>query len=338
MKIDRRSRWIIVASVFVVLSMLLMTQVDTVRATISGVHVFNVYLRVETEIMQKTPAGQYYEALFWKHNDEIMQIMNAHPERHKNLLNVMMLFVPELEALVNGEGDQVHITPDHVNSLKAELDWFAAMGSPELRGDIQREQQRMHLDDFAGMTMSEAWDFINSNWSPDSVTEKNLVPNSDGKWAYYVHDSVYLEYPSQYTIQISESKNDYVYLIPSTGMPEQWHPFVMKVKVWEVPSSANTDVHTWYSQSNVIWEAPIRNADFQGFEFLKAGFLQRGADPSVMDMHAFLYNQQNRLAVDIWVFIFEPPPQGDTTDYRQLVDERYQYFQHMVDNLRIQKP
>jgi len=338
MKTSKRSRWFILIPVMAVVLTMFMTHIDSAWAIIDGAHAFNIYLRLETEIMQKTPAGQYYESLFWKHNDEIMQIMNANPEHDNDLFNTMLFFAPALEALENGDGDQAYITTEHVNRLKTEMDWFAAMGSSGLREDIQREEQRLPLDTFVGMSMNEAWDFINSIWSPDSAVEKNLVPDSDGKWAYYIHDGVYFEYPSQYTVQVAESEKEYVYFIPTTDMPEAWHPFVMKIKVWEVPSTANTDVHTWYSQSNILWEAPVQNTDFQGFEFIKAESFQRNVDPSSMDMHTFLYNPQNRLAIEIWVLAFEPPSQGAATEYRQLVDQRYGYFQHMVDNLRIQKP
>jgi len=333
MKLGRRSRWIIAVTVLAVLSLLFLSQVDAVQATFNNMHAFTVLLRVETEIMQKTPAGQYYESLFWKHNDELMQISSSYPENEEEFWRVTRLFIPGLEALLNGEGDAVQITSEQVESLKEELDWLAFVGSPTLREDIQREQQRLPLETLVGMTMNEVLDFINSGWNPESVVAKTLVPESDGEWAYYVHDGVYLEYPSQYTIQISGSEKDYAYFMPSTGMPEYWHSVVMKVKVWAVPSNENTDVHTWYSQENILWETPIQTAEFQGFEFI-----QKYAGSPTMDMHAFLYNQQEQLAVDIWVFVFEPPPQDGATDYRQLVNQRYEYFQHMVDSLRIWKP
>jgi hypothetical protein len=338
MKTNRRSRLTFLVGIFVVLSILLATHANAVRAAISGVYAFEVYVRVQTEIMQKTPAGQYYEALFWKHNDELMQIMDAHPEHVEPFAEALVLFVPELDALLNGDGDHVYVRLEHVESFKAELDWFASMGSSSLKEDIERERQRFPLDAMVGMTMNEALAFVNSNWTPNPMEEKSLVPDSDGEWAYYVHNGVYLEYPRQYTIQIVESKKNYLYLLPSEPMPEQWHPFVMKVKVWEVPLDENTDIHTWYSQSGILWEAPIQSADFQGVEFLQVERRQEDLDQSEMDMHAFLYNPQSRLAVDIWIFTFELLPQETVIDYRQLVNERYEYFQHMVDRLRIQKP
>src|SRR5688572_10058650 len=50
-----------------------------------------VILRVEREIIQKMPAGQYYESLFFKHNDEIMQISFNHPEKEEEFWRVTRL-------------------------------------------------------------------------------------------------------------------------------------------------------------------------------------------------------------------------------------------------------
>jgi len=58
----RRSRLLIVAVVLAALSILLLTQVNSVQATFSDIHMFSVMFRVESEIMRKTPAGQYYDS------------------------------------------------------------------------------------------------------------------------------------------------------------------------------------------------------------------------------------------------------------------------------------
>ena len=92
-----------------------------------------------------------------------------------------------------------------------------------------KEKQRLQLDRFVGMTMNEAWDAINSTWTPDSVAPPMLVPNSDGKWAYYVHNNIYLEYPATFYAQASESEKDIVYFVASSKAPEYWNPCVMRV-------------------------------------------------------------------------------------------------------------
>src|SRR6266536_1136705 len=98
--------------------------------------------------------------------------MRLHPEHKDRFFNVTRLFISELEAFLNHDGDNAYITAEHVQSLKAELDWFSSVGSSSLQEDIKREEQRLPLDSFVGMNMNNALNLINSNWSPDSIIEK----------------------------------------------------------------------------------------------------------------------------------------------------------------------
>ena len=332
MKLGKRSRWILIFIVLLAAIIAILTQVDSVQATFTNMHGFTVLLRVEREIMQKTPAGQYYESLFWKHNDELMQIAAQHPENNEEFMRVTRLFIPGLEALLDGDGDTVKITAEQVESLGAELDWLASMGSPTLREDIQKEQQRMPLDLFVGMTMNEALDFINSAWAPDSVVEKTLVPDTNGSWAYYVHRGVYLEYPGSYALQTSGLESDYLYFMPLQGLSEQWYPWVMKVRFWAVPVTQPnaSDISTWYSHDNVIWERPVQNMEFSGVEIISSR-----NDPARINLYALLYNESNRLAVEVRVLILENQGFPADIDYSVMVDERYEYFHHLVTTIRL---
>jgi len=335
MKLGKRFRWMIIFAILLTSLAIFLTHVDYVQATFSNMHAFTVLLRVETEIMQKTPAGQYYEALFWKHNDELMQISINHPENEEEFWRVNRLFIPGLEALLDGKGDKVRITSEQIQSLKAELDWLASVGSSALQEDIQKEEQRFPLDMFVGMTMKETLDFINSNWTPDSLTEKSLVPESDRKWAYYVYNGIYFEYPNNYSLQISGSENDYIYFIPFQGSPEQWNPCVVKVRIWNIPVNERdaNNPRSWYVPESIVWESVIQNAEFPGVEFISSR-------PSQSDIaiHAFQYNQENQLAVDIWMLVMESPHFPDDFDYSAMINQQYEYFQHMADNLHVQRP
>lgn len=331
MKINKR--WVIAVIVLASLS-IFFTQVNSVRATFGDVHAVMVLLRVETEILQKTPAGQYYESLFWKYNDELIEITNKYPEHRVEFSRVTRMFVPELEALLDGNGDTVYITPQHIEILKAELAWFESMGSESLRDAIQRELQRFPLDQFIGMTMSEAQDFVNMSWTPNSTFEKLLVPGSDGKWAYYIQNGVYFEYPGSYNLQFSESKDNFIYLIPTTGTPEQWDPCVVKVRILNV-SVNEKDIYnprSWYSSEHIVWETNTHNAEFPGDEFAtsKPGL-------AVSSLHAFQYNDENQLGVHIWVFLNENH-YGESLDYTEMINQRYPYFQHMINSVRVWKP
>lgn len=334
MKLSRRSRWVIFIVGFLTITVLILTQVRSVQATFTNVHVGMVLLRVEREIMQKSPAGQYYEALFWKHNDELMQIARDHPENNEEFWRVTRLFIPGLEALLNGEGDTAQITSEQVESLKAELDWLASVGSPFLREDIEKEEQRLPLDYFAGMTMSDALDFINSSWTPDSApVQQNLVPDSDGQWAYYLYNNVYLEYPASYYVQASES-SDYIYFVPSTGMPEYWSPCVVRVHIWNVLPADELSASPYpryTSQGSIVWESPILNGGFGGVEFIASR-----ADWSTMDLDAFQYNAEIQRAVLFQVLTRDNPVVAEPSEYSLILDQQYEYLQHMISSVRFQ--
>lgn len=332
MEIVKRSRWIIGIAILIALPLLFLTRVSAVRAAFSDMHMFDVLLRVESELMQKTPAGQYYESLFWKHTAEICRIMSAYPENNENILHALRLYTPALESLVDGKGDTVRITSEQVDVLKAQLDFYAAVGSPALREDVEKERRRLQLDRFVGVTMSEAWDIINSAWTPETVEPPMLVPGADGKWAYYVHHGVYLEYPANYSVQKSGMETNTVYFVPSFDIPESWNPCVVRVRVRNVPVSEK-DANNPHSRSRdtIVWEDTVRNIEFPGMKFISSepGF-------PVMNFLAHLYNEEKQIAVDIWVFVNENPQFTDPSEYSDLIAQRYEYFLHMVDSLRIQ--
>jgi hypothetical protein len=329
MKSSRRLRWGIVFVLIFTVATVFLTQVELVRATFSDIHAASVLLRVEKEIMQTTPAGQYYEALFWKHNDELIQIMKAHPEHREEMWRVTRLFVPELEALLNGEGDEAYITSEHVTSVKAELDWYASVGSSALQEDIAREQERLPLDHLIGMTMSDALDYVNSSSFPDSSVDKSLVPDSDGMWAYYVHQGVYLEYPASYNLQLSETETEILYFVPTTGFPESWNPCVMRVRILHVVE----DPFLRPSAEVIAWESMIENPEFPG-----TVFLLRAPHWTVMNLAAYHYNLENQVAVEILVLISENPQVEDGFDYSEMIGRQYEYLLRMEENLHIVKP
>jgi hypothetical protein len=333
MKINKPSRRLVLWVVLLVSLIFLAAQVDAVRATFTDVHAFKVYLRVEAEIMQKTPAGQYYESLFWKHSDEFVQIMSAHPEHKEELKDAVFAFAPELEALLNGDGDKVYITAEDVEGIKSELDWLASVGSPVFRDDIDRERQRLQLDDMVGMSMNEALEFINHSVSSSSRVENTLVPDSDGRWAYIVHNGVYLEYPASYSVQISESIEDIVYFIPPTISSEPWNPCVIRVQFVDVPVGEQDirNPRSRFSPESIVWENEIQNIEFPGY-----GFITSVPDWSVMDIHAYQYNEEKQLMVNIAVLANENPQLANPYEYSELINQRYEYFLHMLENLRVQ--
>jgi hypothetical protein len=357
MNLGKRSRWMIIFAILLTFLAIFLTQVDSVQATLDDMHAATVLARVDAEILQKTPMGQYYRALLLKHADELVWIMDSHPEHEEVVLHVIRLFIPDLEVLLDGKGDKVYISSEHVESAKTELDWFASMGSPALRDDIRKEEQRLPLDNFVGMTMSDALKLINSRWTPDMapqqtsapdsvvqsaptpelVIDKTLVPGSNGKWAYYVRDGIYFEYPTSYYLRLTKGPSiDTISFIPSAGVPGKWDPYTITVDILNVPVAEKDRLRSdyWYQAESIIWAKPIQNDTFEGIEFISKPV----PNASIFYLDVVQYSQENQLALHISMFVNESLPVSGGFDYLAMINQRYEYFQHMVDHLCMQTP
>lgn len=135
-----------------------------------------ILIRFYNDVVLPTPAGQYYNAMLVKHSNEMSLLFKNHPERQGKAIEVVQEFIPGMEALLNGQGDTVQITAKQIQLLQAEVDWVASAGSPSLREDIERELERYPLEHFIGMTMSEALEYVNSNFPADLIVEPTSIP------------------------------------------------------------------------------------------------------------------------------------------------------------------
>lgn len=319
--------------VFVVLGILLalfIPQINKVSA-FDDLHVLYVLFRVETEIMQKSHAGRYYESLFWKHNDELIQLRMEKPETYQQFMKTARMFTSGLEALVNGNGDFVRITEEQVSSLKVELERLASIGSPELREDIQREQEHMPLETFVGMTMTEALDYINSTWTPSSNVEKTSVPGSSGEWSYYILNGIYVEYPSDWIVQSSVQQKDTMYVLPGLESPEGEETAIWKIHIrWNLPPQQRNrfDFRNIYS-SDTQWETKIILKEFQGSEVLLGSPII-----PIMGLYAFLYNEEHQFAVETMALIRNVQIYN-AIDYSRMIDQKHPYYQRMIKSIRI---
>jgi hypothetical protein len=125
------------------------------------------FARVEREVMQPTPYGRYYSGLYWKHYEELGQIFDSHPAYREDMCHLMSMYMPNIEATLDGRGNEVHITQRQVDELQAFFDEIMAVSSEELQADIERELTRTPLQDFVGMSMDETLSHIESTWERD---------------------------------------------------------------------------------------------------------------------------------------------------------------------------
>jgi hypothetical protein len=366
----KRKFWIIgVIAAIAIMAGALSLQVKPAGASVGYDHVVDVWERAWTEILQTTPAGQYYETLFAKHGDEVQVLTSSDPVHIMRLWQVAEKFVPGLEALLDGKGDKVQVTEEQVTALKEELDWLASVGSESLRADIETELQRLPLESFIGMTMDEALDQLNANaptnpspeptpivevtptpaalsedqcvagYDPDCLSEPTLVPGSDGQWAYYVLNGIYFEYPSQWRVERWAGRTDILSLIPVDDSPEG-------LAVDDIPLFA--DVHhstpvdaydpltypqTAWLRPTPIWNRLVTLSDFTGSQFLWADEF----DMSFVYVEAIFYDPITQTAVGA-VMPFKNDPPNESVHDPEWVREQYPNFQHILESIRYWQP
>jgi hypothetical protein len=185
-KPGKRTRWWAVIILCLVALGLVIAM--PVRATIlkyNPTHTILVMLHVESDLLEKTPAGRHYRALYWRNNMEFIQIyINKHIDRFAFVTWPFMDgFVPGLEALLNGKGDTVKVTREQIHGLQEELDWLLTQCSPALCADIKNEETRFPIQTVIGITYAQAWDAINAAWDLHPVEDEpapSKAPSASG--------------------------------------------------------------------------------------------------------------------------------------------------------------
>jgi hypothetical protein len=293
----------LVAGLIIVFA-LFSNQVKPARASFGYDHVLDVWQRVWNEILQYTPAGQYYEVLVLKHGEEVQTLTSNDPVHLIRLWQVAEQFTPGLEAFLDGRGETVQITEEQIHALQAELEWLASVGSKSMQADIETELQRFPLEQLVGMNMDDALDYLNASVSPiptpeptpiaivtitpapvpvnqcmvgyypDCLAEPSLVPGSDGQWAYYVLNRVYFEYPSAWRVEQYSNEPSIVSLLPTTDFPESLGEGALYLSaaqmpgVCEIPYDPMTYSQMTWGRPVPIWSNLVSLPDFEGSVFL----------------------------------------------------------------------
>lgn len=120
--------------------------------------------RVRFETLGQSPKGHHYTNLFDVYAREITEILMSDSSLTLKSIDVLVKWQPNLDALVNGRGDDVIISKDAVSSVENYLDIIVQHASPELKYVIDKERLATPLGDMAGMTMNEAWAYLNNDF------------------------------------------------------------------------------------------------------------------------------------------------------------------------------
>lgn len=313
---------------------LLFPNLGTVHALFTGARGGYAIWRFEREVLRSTRVGQYYEGLIFKHAPEVGDLLSKDPDSRKKFMVLGETTLPLLEAFMNGDGDSAIITVESINSIKDILNSLNIAASPSLQKDIQAEYERFPLDNFVGMSMNEAYDHVLDSFA-EVLEQPTLVEGTNGKWAYYIYNGVYFEYPSNWYVQVierNEENESSIMIIPSSENPSSWDVEWLVVGVatdvsLEKASTENFSFNT--SGYDILWQESIRVDDINGIEYAARQKIT-GA------LVAELYDPEKRIFIDAGVALFGPT--GFYLDDRKAAGERYEYVFHLIESINIVEP
>lgn len=132
-----------------------------IKAWQQGLIDLGLFYRVRDEILAETPEGRRLIELFYQHDPEILSLLLAGPALWEEGEATLLLWEPNLQALLDGQGQNAVITAEQVQAMQSFLDHLSAASSPGLQQVIAEEQARLGaLEDFVGLTMDEARDAV----------------------------------------------------------------------------------------------------------------------------------------------------------------------------------
>lgn len=325
----------ILIAVIVSLLAVFTLNIGTVHAFLTGARALYVVWRFEREVLRTTRVGQYYEGLLFKHAPEVGDLLSKDPNIKQKFMGLGETTIPLLEAYLNGKGNSAIITAEPINAIKDILDGLNARGSLSLQKDIQTQYERFPLDGFVGMSMNEAYDHVLASFA-GSLEEPALVEGTDGKWAYYIYNGVYFEYPSNWYVQvieIIEENKSAIMVIPSSENPSQWDPewMVVGVAINVSPEAASTEDFSFNTSGyEILWQQSIQSDGMDGVEYAARYKISGG-------VIAELYNPEKRIFIDAGVALFDPVGL-QLDENREVAKERYEYLFHLIESVRIVQP
>ena len=128
------------------------------------------------DLMAQTAEGQRLIDLYYKYSPNLADAILADPALADEGFAVIELFVPGLEALVEGRGSEVTITQGQVDAVETFLDRVSAVADPDLQRVIADERARRPFRAMVGLTMDQAWSRVNGyrlEWKSPSVTKES---------------------------------------------------------------------------------------------------------------------------------------------------------------------
>ena len=133
--------------------------------------------RLRNEVLNTNAGGQHYTDLYYAHSSEIATILGSHDNLAGQGLDVIDALMPNLQALLNGQGNTVVVTNLQVQQSQAFLNALLPYASPELQQAISDERTRRPLENMIGMTMNQSKNYIFDITPPAVISSVRVNTN-----------------------------------------------------------------------------------------------------------------------------------------------------------------
>ena len=106
-------------------------------------------------VFESTRGGRRAVKMYYDHGPAMLQAVIDQPSLGMDAVSVLTSWRSNLEALVEGRGDEVVISQAQVDAINDFLDDMRAVASGDLAAAIDRERARLQVDAWPGMSASE---------------------------------------------------------------------------------------------------------------------------------------------------------------------------------------
>jgi hypothetical protein len=134
------------------------------------------FYRVRDELLNSTPEGQHLTQLYTLYGPDIISVFQSHPELVSRAANLLSVWEPKLKKLIDGQGDSEIITQAEADAVNQFITDLADASSGDLRTALLEEQVKIDLPSMGGLTMSQAWDKINTPPTPTPTETPTETP------------------------------------------------------------------------------------------------------------------------------------------------------------------
>jgi len=127
------------------------------------------------DLMAQTSEGRRLIDVYYVYSPNLTGAILPNETLAKEGWAVIELFVPGLEALVEGRGSEATLTQDQVDAVETFLDHGSAVADPDLQRVIADERARRPFQAMVELRMDQAWQRVNGyrlEWKSPPATEE----------------------------------------------------------------------------------------------------------------------------------------------------------------------